>query len=206
MSAFRKINRDLRREFGVAPGDALQRAHWRLAMTTGQIETRIGAVMRDTNGDGTGIYLGTDTGVHKLPKYNYGNYATIPHYALERFLFLALPLGEVPESEKGGYEAVHIFPLIDGKAAMPPYRALQMVINCLLYGPKKTLSEWEGEDKEKMEREIKLFQDVLEDESPWLAGQIGRGEAVGQAGVEESPLLKQIREAPTTTLTIPGEK
>lgn len=191
MSDLRKVNRDLKDRFGTAPMDALGRGHFRLAMTT-QLEKRIGSVTRFTEG---GVYLGVDSGVHTIPKYNFAGHYDEPKWVLERLMFAPLP--EVPDTLGGSYEPVHVFPHIDGHPIMPTIDILSLFINLLLFGPKKTAQDYVYEDEKKLKREIAHNLDVLKDNNSYMQGQFKAGEAVSVANNFEgkSPLLKETKEA-----------
>jgi len=111
---------------------------------------------------------------------------------LERLLFAPLP--EVPETQGGSYEPVHVFPHIDGKPIMPTIDILTLFINLLLYGPKKTAQDYIREDEAKFNKEVAHTRDVLDDNRSFMQGQIQDGDASTMpANYEgESPLLKQV--------------
>ena len=81
-------------------------------------------------------------------------------------------------SDKGVYEPLHIFPLLDKKCQLPPWRAIQLLMFCLHYGPKKTMSDYMSEDREKKRKEIELFKTILDDEAPLIAGQLHSGSGI----------------------------
>jgi len=185
MSQLRRYNRDIKREFGLCPGDALGRAHFRLEMTD-QIEKRIGKVSKFTEG---GLWLGEETGVHSVPKYNFSGHYEKPKWALERLMFAPLP--EVPDTLGGSYEPVHVFPHINGLCQLPPYRAIQLTIYLLLYGPRKTMSDYMSEDEEQFKKEVEMGELILEDQRSYMQGCIQDGVAITMPKnyERESPLL-----------------
>lgn len=188
MSDLRKLNRDLKNHFGKAKDDPQGRPAYRLAFTQ-QIEKRIGNVIKETE---SGVYLGVQSGVHEMPKYNYHNLYEKPKWVLEQFLFAPLP--EVPDTAHGNYEPVYMFPYIDGRCVMPTYKAVELFIYCCRYGPKKTLSDYTEEDKLKMKKEVEMFKAILDDQQSYMQSQMQAGEAITVAknfGVD-SPLLREI--------------
>lgn len=192
MSELRRINRDLKERWGVAPMDALGRAHFRLAMTT-QLEKRIGAVSRYTD---NGIFLGTDKGVHTIPKYNFAGHFDSPKYVLERLLFAPLP--EVPETTGGSYEPVHVFPHIEGKPVCPTVEILSLAINLLLYGPRKTADDYLREYDKKFDADVAANRNVLDDNRSYMQGQLQDHDAMVMPTNHEteSPLMKQVLAIP----------
>lgn len=187
MSELRRLNRDLKRHFGPAQGDPMGRARFRVAWSR-QTEKRIGNVIKETE---SGVYLGTQSGVHELPKYNFNKLWDEPHWILEQWIFAPLP--EVPESEHGEYSCFYVLPYVDGQAVLPPYRALQLLLHSILYGAKKTISDYAKEDEDNFRKEVKAFLDVLDDQRSYMQGQFKDGEAITNpkyAG--ESPLLREL--------------
>lgn len=197
MSDLRKINRDLKRIWGPAPHDAMGRAHFRLAMTT-QIEKRIGTVVNFTEG---GLYRNTVKGVHTLPKYNFSGHYDTPKWVLERLMFAPLP--EVPESNNGSYEPIHVFPHIDGHCVMPNIECLNLFLSLLLYGPKKTYDDYVKEDEKKFKKEVELGETILNDQQSYVQGLIQTGSAATMPTnfKGESPLMKEKSNGPASTET-----
>lgn len=164
---------------------------------TNQIEKRIGKVANFTD---SGIYRNTTVGVQEVPKYNFSGHYDTPKWALERLLFA--PLEEVPESANGSYEPVHVFPHINGLCQLPPYKAIQMTIYLLLYGPRKTLDMYAEEDDRLFKKEVAEGVDILNDQRSYMQGLIQQGEATQMPRNYEgdSPLLKQaLAPIPTET-------
>jgi hypothetical protein len=188
MSDLRRINRDLKRHFGNAQGDALGRARFRVAWSQ-QTEKRIGNVIKETE---SGIYLGVQSGVHELPKYNFNKLWDEPHWLIEQLLFAPLP--EVPDTEKGSYECFYVLPYIDGHAVLPPYRALQLLLHSVLYGAKKTIDDYVKEDEKNFKKEVASFLEILEDQRSYMQGQLQDGDAITMAPEYkgESPLLREL--------------
>lgn len=189
MSDLRRLNRDLKNWFGLAPGDPQGRAHFRVAFSR-QTEKRIGKVIKETE---SGIYLGTQDGVHTIPKYNYGGLWENPHWMLERLLFAPLP--EVPDTANGSYEPIYQFPYVDDNCVLPSSKAVQLLINCLLYGARKTLSDYQYEEDRQFKKEIEAFMDILEDKRSYMGALFQFKEAVTVAKnyEGESPLIKNIK-------------
>lgn len=187
MSELRKINRDLKRDFGLAQGDALGRARYRLAFTK-QIEKRIGTIGKFSD---AGLWLADVSGVHEVPKYNYDDLWNKPHWVLEQLLFAPLP--EVPETKGGSYEPIWVFPYVDGQCKMPPYRGIQLFLYLCLYGPKKTISDYMSEEDKAFEREVELTKDMLWEDQTWFQHlrQSGSAAAMPTNYDKESPLIKE---------------
>jgi hypothetical protein len=188
MSELRKLNKKIKDAFGIAPHDALRRAHFRMAMTT-QIEKRIGAVTRFTEG---GVFLGVDKGVHTMPKYNFAGHYDQPKWVLERLRFDGV-LPEVPDTWHGSYEPIHVFPHIDGKISLPDFECVELFLNLLLYGPKKTFDDYKREDNAKFKKEVEIGVDILNDQRSFMQGQIQEGDAspMPKNYEGESPLMKE---------------
>jgi hypothetical protein len=163
------------------------RARFRVAWSR-QTEKRIGNVIKETE---SGIYLGVQSGVHELPKYNFNKLWEEPHWILEQWIFAPLP--EVPESEHGEYSCFYVLPYVDGRAVLPPYRALQLLLHSILYGAKKTISDYAKEDEDNFRKEVKAFLNILEDQRSYMQGQMQDGEAVTIPEYKgESPLLREL--------------
>lgn len=134
------------------------RPNWRLALTN-QTEKRAG-VFEDWYDH---IFIRREFGVREQPKYNYNGYHEKPHWALEHLIFAPMP--DLVNSEGGAtYEPMHVFPHIDGSCQLPPWRGIELIIYALLYGPKKTKDEYMAEDEKAFQKEVELFQLLMEED------------------------------------------
>ncbi len=172
MEGQKRINRWLRDELGRAPDG---RALFRIALTD-QTEKRWGTYSKITEG---GLYLGQETGLFEVPKYNWFKETK---WALERLVFplkSGLPLlPELVNTVNGNYEGIHIFPLVNGLCQLPPLRAVQLFIYCLLFGPKQTASDYMSRDQDQFKKEVELLYDTFEDEAPWIPDQLKQGHGI----------------------------
>lgn len=167
-----RVNKWLKDTFGFAPDG---RPLFRIALTD-QIEKRWGTYDKVTEG---GLWLGRETGVFEVRKYNW---FTEIKWALERLIFpmrSGMPLlPELVETSNGSYEPVHIFPQVDGKAAVPPLRAVQLLLYCLLFGPKQTLSDFMSRDENEFKKDVDLMTEQFDDASPWIPDQLRQGHGI----------------------------
>lgn len=172
MTNIKRINKWLKENLGSAPDG---RALFRMA-TTDQTEKRWGTYSKVTD---AGLYLGQETGLFEVPKYNWFKETK---WAIERLVFplkSGLPLlPELVNTVNGNYEGIHIFPLIDGQAQLPPLRAVQLFIYCLLFGAKQTASDYMSKDQKEFEKEVNLLYDTFDDAAPWIPDQLKQGHGI----------------------------
>lgn len=186
MEAWKRYNKLLKRDWGTVWDG---RPKFRLHLTDRQVEKRAG-LFQDWYGD---IFIREYVGVREMPKYNYLGYADKPHWVLEGLFLIPGGMPDVKNSENGIYEPLHVFPHVDGVCQLPPYRALQIVLCCIHYGPKKTMSDYISKEREDREAEIELFKTILDNEAPYMAGLIhdGSGTSMPRNYPKESPHMAQ---------------
>lgn len=166
------------------------RPRFRITVTAGphQLEKRIGH-FTDWYGN---IFIREYVGMREGPKYaGFWNYAEEPHWVIEQLMFA--PMEDLPNWREGSYEPFYIFPWIEGKPVLPPWRAIELLFHTLFFGPKKTVSDYASENDEQFKKEVELFEQILDEEGLAMAGafQTGAASAMPSSFEAESPLLRR---------------
>lgn len=167
------INEKLIKLFGSQEGHP----NFRLAWTTSEVEKRKGKFeeyYRDSN-----IFLRSVEGVKEVPKYPFKP----DRWVLEKFSDASTNSELV---EKYSYEPFWIFEKDDAYQE-PIWKAVEFLIHKHLYQTKEklTIKDVERKSKEDFDKEVDFYYDYFENESPYLASQIGHGTAVFISGDEK---------------------
>lgn len=168
------INTELKKLYGT---DIVGNPRFRLVWSDRQFEHRKGT-FAEYHGP---IYLGTFTGVKKVPKYN---------YIKERWI-LELQVPKKPSEElpnPDGYECLYVFESAKGEYLEPKLNVCKIIIYHFLnpdmnYLQRKEL--FEMLDKKEFEKDVAYFKDMFEEASPHLATMLSVGEAVTAPKIKE---------------------
>lgn len=160
------INKKLKELYG-APTDVLP--NFRIVWSEHEYENKFGHY-DDYYGS---IYLRTYIGVRRVKKYQHDP----PAYVLERLF--PNDTNEIVGA-KYTYEPLYVFKGEDGMPLELSWRAIQFIMWTLLYGPKRAADvacEALG-SPERMQQEIDLICEELDNKRPYIADQLVDGHAV----------------------------
>lgn len=163
------INKKLIEEYG--KDVSLNLPNYRIVFSTSQREKRYGT-FNDYSESGY-IYLRTVTETREVPKYN--EYPDL--WILET---IQANLANPELHEKWSYEPLWVFGA-NNSERQPVWRAVELIVKSHKIIRKMhvvTKAEEVYELNEQLLREKKIFKDMLQNESPYIAGAIHDGEAI----------------------------
>ena len=161
-----RINENLTRFFGEQGGHPNFRVSW----TTHEREFKQGTF--EIFYKETDIYLRTETGIKEVPKYPFKP----DRWVLEKFTD-ARNVDELASNIS--YEPFWIFEK-NGEYQEPIWKAVKYLVYQFLFQTKekKTGKDAAIVDRKQFEDERQLYLDILEDDSPHVASQLGYGSAI----------------------------
>ena len=159
-----EINRKLHELYGSINGED---PTFRIVWSADQTEVRYGEYEDYSPG---GIFLRSYVGIRRVPKYQ----EDPPAYVLERM---------IPNTNSDlidaflSYEPLFFFKREDGTQLPLEWRAIEMIMWTILYGPREASKMAIGSPEWKQKEYLETL-DYLQDESPYLVGMLHDGRAV----------------------------
>jgi hypothetical protein len=148
---------------------SLSLPNYKIVWSTSELEKRLGTFTDVTE---SGIYLRTVTEVREVPKY----WNNPDQWVLEA---IQANIGNPELGTLYSYEPLWIFGA-NKSDPTPIWRAVDIICKCHKIIDKRKLSksDIQGELDNQLIREKALFKEMLQDESPYIAGAIHDGAAV----------------------------
>jgi len=170
MFSLKRTNAILAERFGT---DLLNNPNYRLSWSTKETEIRRGNFPIGN----TGI-LSTEKENREVPKYPFFK----DRWVLEKKCELP-PTPELPVAAMHGYsyEPIFVFQDSHGNYLEPVWRAIELLVYSAIRGPEQVFNTSRTEDASKEEanaKDIQYFEDVLQEESPYLPTMLHNREAV----------------------------
>jgi hypothetical protein len=97
-------------------------------------------------------------------------------WIVESIIFQPWP--DLPESTNGHYEPLWTFRTAEGKYLKPNWNAVDFLLNSLLFGVKKTISDRVEEDRKKFAEEVMFFKEFFDNKAPYIATMLKEGHAI----------------------------
>jgi hypothetical protein len=159
------INKRLRDFFGA---DLQGNSNFQVVWSEGLFEWRQGHFV-DYYGD---IFLREETGVRHVPKYNED-----PQWILERKFNNFMPYDILGQNIT--YEPIWMFGKDkDGNIKDPNWRAVELIVTALLYGPKGVADRKIVGSAEEVQEAADTFYEIMDDNAPYIPHMLKHGEAV----------------------------
>src|SRR5688500_10465557 len=169
MTNDKRINKELQRKYGTCHDG---RPFFRVVWSTSQLEKRFGTFNDFTP---SGIFIRQFHGLREVKKYMGPDFKD--YWVLERLRFE--PNDEIWDSKNGHYEPLWVCRAAKtGERLRPVFKACDIICFTSLWGVEKMRSDYLQEEKDEEAREVELFENMLDDERPWLAQQLVRGSAI----------------------------
>jgi hypothetical protein len=169
METINKINQRLKDNYGA---DLDGNPHYRVVWSDTQLEIRRGYFPIGNTG-----LINAEKETKEVKKYPFIK----SRWVLEKKCYLPA-IGELPVSEMRGYsyEAIFTFESAQGQFLLPVWRAVEILVRASIDGPEQVFtSHTEDAEKQKeMEKDIQYFENVLEEESPYIPTMLHNKEAV----------------------------
>jgi len=167
MGDIKRINKEIVNKYGTVIDG---RPRFRVSWTNDQVEKR-----RGTFSDWYGhILIRTVTEVRECLKY------PAPYerdrWVLESLIFQ--PFEDIMDSPNGHYEPLYLFRTKDYKFQKPIWKAVDFLINSVLYGVKRTISDRIEEDRKAFAQEVQFFKDYMDNKAPYIATMLREGHAI----------------------------
>lgn len=163
METLDTLNKRLIELYGVDP---YNNAKFRISWSNDQLEKRNGRV-NQFHGK---MFVRTVVGVHEWPKY--------PFYK-DRHILEMCCINTNPELiTRFTYEPLYTFEDKDGNALPLDWEMIEFFMHCFLYGAPATKSDYDTAEAKHIAEEEALTYDILNNNSPYLAGKLKDGEAV----------------------------
>lgn len=167
LEEFERINIRLKELYG---SQLDGRQNFRVSWSNNEREWRRGTFRDFTP---SGIYLGERTETRNVLKYP----GCKDCFVVEKLVFS--PMTELVTSDKGHYELV--WALMDMKTRKPlplSWNPVNFLIHLLLYGGKRTASDFEDELRKEEFEEVNTYFQIIDNELPYLPDKLVEGSAV----------------------------